>query len=73
MPTFEFKPTLRGTGATIDEAWFNAVDTLAEEPGPVPDQPHEYEIVEDEDDPLEAEGQSYDDHADSLLDDELIE
>ena len=45
--TVHFKITIVGSGNSIEECWEDAVNSLAEDPGPTPEE-SEYEIVEED-------------------------
>jgi hypothetical protein len=43
---YHFKITISGTGKTDEEAWNDAVNSFANDPGACPDK-EEYEIIEE--------------------------
>lgn len=51
--TVQFTITISGSGNTIEECWQDAVDSLALDPGPTPEE-SEYEIVEDDEEEEES-------------------
>jgi uncharacterized caspase-like protein len=49
MKQFIFRITIKGFGSTVDSAWIDATDSLAQDPGPTPEI-DEYEEIVDPDD-----------------------
>jgi len=59
MPTYTFTVELQGTGHSQEEAWIDAVDSFASEPG------EPIDIYQEEEDEYENEYQLNDDDTDS--------